>query len=145
MTIAVSFETFEEMVDFAGKLAGQALESNEAAVTPKQEAPTQVSTSAVPTATAAPVSATLPVAPAAPAATVSPTPAAPVSPSTVPTSSHTYTPDELAKAAMQLMDSGRQMELLNLLSQFGVDSIPSLQPTQYGGFATALRGLGAQI
>ena len=51
----------------------------------------------------------------------------------------------LAKAAMLLLDSGKQNELLALLQQFGTNSIPALQPSQYGAFATALRGMGAQI
>ena len=46
---------------------------------------------------------------------------------------------------MQLMDSGRQNDLINLLAQFGVNSVPHLQPNQYGAFATALREMGAQI
>ena len=79
-----------------------------------------------------------------PVPVASPVPTAPVQPA-VPTSAHTYTPDELAKAAMQLMDSGKQNELLALLQQFGTNSIRALQPSQYGAFATALRGMGAQI
>ena len=43
------------------------------------------------------------------------------------------------------MDSGRQNDLINLLAQFGVNSVPHLQPNQYGAFATALREMGAQI
>ncbi|MFR8164636.1 MAG: hypothetical protein ACLU8D_00105 [Enterocloster sp.] len=46
---------------------------------------------------------------------------------------------------MSLMDSGRQPDLIALLGQFGVVSIPDLRPEQYGAFATALRGMGAQI
>ena len=78
-------------------------------------------------------------APAAPAA-VPVTPAA-----AVPTAARTYTADELAKAAMTLMDAGKQMELIQLLASFGVNSIPALPPEQMGAFATALRGMGAQI
>lgn len=63
----------------------------------------------------------------------------------VPTSAVTYTLDELARAAMSLMDSGKQPDLLQLLASFGVEALPALPPTQYGAFATALRGLGAQI
>lgn len=66
-------------------------------------------------------------------------------PPTAPTSVPSYTPDDLARAAMTLMDSGRQRELIGLLQTFGVSSLPELRPEQYGGFATALRGLGAQI
>lgn len=63
----------------------------------------------------------------------------------VPTSAVTYTLDELARAAMSLMDSGKQPDLLQLLASFGVEALPALPPAQYGAFATALRGLGAQI
>lgn len=48
-------------------------------------------------------------------------------------------------AAIPLMDSGKQPELLQLIRSFGVEALPFLQPEQYGAFATALRGLGAQI
>ena len=78
--------------------------------------------------------------PAVPTAPAPVTPAAPV-----PTAAHTYTADELAKTAMTLMDADKQMELIQLLASFGVNSIPALQPEQMGAFATALRGMGAQI
>ena len=61
------------------------------------------------------------------------------------TRSKEYSLDELSKAAVSLMDMGRQQELLGLLSQFGVQSMPQLQPSQYGAFATALREKGAAI
>lgn len=63
----------------------------------------------------------------------------------VPTSQQTYTLDDLARAGMTLMDSGRQADLQGLLKQFGVEALPALPQGQYGAFATALRGLGAQI
>ncbi len=63
----------------------------------------------------------------------------------VQTSTPSYTADELSRAAITLMDAGRQNELIGLLQQFGVMSVPNLRPDQYGAFATALRGLGAQI
>lgn len=66
-------------------------------------------------------------------------------PGTVPTATPVYTEDVLAKAAMTLMDSGKQGDLINLLGQFGVNALPELPPGQYGAFATALRGMGAQI
>lgn len=63
----------------------------------------------------------------------------------VATSEHTYTTDELAKAAVVLMESGRQAELQSLLASFGVSSLPELPKDKYGAFATALREKGAQI
>lgn len=72
-------------------------------------------------------------------------PAAPVQAASVPTASHTYTLDELAGAAMLLMDKGMQAQLQDLLAGYGVEALPMLPPEQYGNFATALRGMGAQI
>lgn len=69
----------------------------------------------------------------------------PTAPAGVPTSAVEYTLDDLARAAMTLMDSGRQPDLLQLLSNFGVSALPALPKEQYGAFATALRGMGAQI
>ena len=63
----------------------------------------------------------------------------------VPTSAPTYTLDDLARAAMSLMDSGRQIDLQQLLARFGVEALPLLPQQQYGAFATALREMGAQI
>ena len=66
-------------------------------------------------------------------------------PAPVQTIAPAYTLDDLSAAAMQLMDKGMQAQLLQLISQFGVDSLPHIPQEQYGNFATALRGLGAQI
>ena len=63
----------------------------------------------------------------------------------VPTTTPSYTLDDLARAAMTLIDTGRQAELQALLVAFGVNSLPELQPEKYGAFATALREKGAQI
>ena len=68
----------------------------------------------------------------------------PVQPA-IPTASRTYTLDELAGAAMVLMDRGMQAQLQELLAGYGVEALPMLPPEQYGNFATALRGMGAQI
>lgn len=92
---------------------------------------------------AAPTQQPLPVQQAAQQITTVPTP--PASQAAVPTSTATYTLDDLSRAGMTLMDSGRQNDLLNLLTQFGVTSLPDLPAAQYGAFATALRGLGAKI
>ena len=68
----------------------------------------------------------------------------PVQPA-IPTASRTYTLDELAGAAMVLMDRGMQAQLQELLAGYGVEALPMLPPEQYGNFATALRGMGAII
>lgn len=64
---------------------------------------------------------------------------------TVPTTARTYTLDELASAAMPLIDKGMQQQLQELLAGYGVEALPMLPQEQYGNFATALRGMGAQI
>lgn len=141
MTMTVTFNSFDEMVDFARSLTGQVHGTAVQPVPVQETSQTSVPTASVPTAPAASV-APVPTAPTTPAAV----PTAPVTPApAVPTSTHTYTPDELAKAAMPLMDAGKQQELIGLVHQFGASSIPELRPEQYGAFATALRGMGAQI
>lgn len=67
-------------------------------------------------------------------------PAAPIA-----TTERTYSLDELATAAMGLMQQSMQPQLQELLQQFGVIALPELPKGQYGAFATALRGMGAQI
>lgn len=66
-------------------------------------------------------------------------------PQAVPTSAPTYTFDQLAVAATQLMDAGRMADLQQLLSSFGVQALMELPETQFGAFATKLRELGAKI
>lgn len=84
-------------------------------------------------ASAAPVQQPVPTAQTAPVSTG------------VPTGTKEYTMDELAAAAIPLMDSGGQQVLIDLLHQFGTDALPNLPRAQYGAFATALRSLGAKI
>lgn len=73
--------------------------------------------------------------------------AAPIAapPGTVPTTPQTYTIDQLAVAATQLLDAGRQPEVVNLLQQFGVQALMELPKEHYGAFATALRQMGAKL
>lgn len=66
-------------------------------------------------------------------------------PPKVPTQEKTYTPDELAKAGVSLLDKGKQADLLALLGEFNVAAIPALKPEQYGEFALRLREMGAEI
>jgi hypothetical protein len=101
------------------------------AVTPTQAAPVQ----SLPTA-----------APQAEQQAQSQPPTAQPQPQPLPTTTKQYSLDDLARAAGQLMDSGKQNELINLLNnQFKVQSLNVLPVVQYGSFATALRGLGAQL
>mgnify|MGYP001086294127 CR=1 FL=1 len=98
-------------------------------------------------AQAQPVPATQPAAAAQPipASQAVPQVTAPAQTVAVPTAAKTYTLDELASAAMLLMDRGMQTQLQELLAGYGVEALPMLPPEQYGNFATALRGMGAQI
>ena len=121
--IRVDFKDFNEMVEFARRLLG-----GQAGKVPEAPAVQPVPTAPVVTAPAAAAPAT----PAQPAAAV-------------PTAQSSYTLDDLARAGMTLMDSGRQGDLLQLLARFGVDALPALPQAQYGAFATALREMGAQI
>ncbi len=66
-------------------------------------------------------------------------------PGAVPTAVHEYTQDDLARAAMQLMDKGGMQQLQQLLAGYGCETLQQLPKEQYGNFATALRGMGAQI
>lgn len=66
-------------------------------------------------------------------------------PQPVPTSTIQYTQDDLVRAAMPLMDAGKQQELVELLRSFGVFSLPELRQEQYGPFAMKLREMGANI
>lgn len=121
MDITITCKSYEELVQFAGTL----LKGSGSA-------------------SAAPGSA--PAVPAVPATPTAPmTPGVPVQNAAVPTSSASYTQEELAKAAITLMDSGRQAELQQLLQGFGVASLPELPAERYGEFATALRTMGAPI
>lgn len=150
--ITVEFKDFEDMMYFARKLVST-VETNalmelangpdhyrqaDQAVQVTMTAPVQQAASVTPPVQQTPVTPP-PVQQAAPV-TVPPVQQAPVQ-----TTAPSYTPDDLARAAMTLMDSGRQGDLINLLAQFGADTLTHLQPEQYGAFATALRGLGAPI
>jgi len=63
----------------------------------------------------------------------------------VPTVPATYTIEQLALAATQLMDAGRQQDILALLAAFQVPALMQLPPAAFGDFATRLRALGAKI
>ncbi len=145
--ITVTFESYEDLKEFAEKLLGTkqetVVQSNVVAnkVAEKVSAPVQ----------AAPTTPVVQVAPiATPVQTVpvqQPAPVTPVQPpvTAVPTTERTYTLDELANAAMTLMDKGMQTQLQELLAGYGVEALPALPKDQYGNFATALRGMGANI
>ena len=62
-----------------------------------------------------------------------------------PTAAPSYTMDQLAKAGAELAQAGKMPQLLGLLQQYGVPAVTQLPKEQYGAFALALRGLGAQL
>lgn len=142
MTVSVNITGLEPIAAAINSLA-QAMEANGvtvAAADRRQEVAQPVADPAPALSTAAAPAAPIPTpAPAAPPSAV------PVAQQAVQTSTTAYTADDLAKAAISLMDAGRQNELIALLQQFGVAAVPNLLPAQYGAFATALRGMGAQI
>lgn len=85
---------------------------------------------------------------AAPAVPIAqPGPAAPPAPpaGAVPTSTPSYTMEQLGVAAQPLVDAGRGAELVGWLQQHGVSALTQLPKEQYGEFATFLRSLGASI
>lgn len=59
----------------------------------------------------------------------------------------TFTLEQVSKAGADLITAqpGKMQELMGLLQQFGVQTIQALPADKLGAFATALRGMGAQI
>ena len=95
-----------------------------------------------------PLTSPAPVAPTYPPQPVYPAPAAPQYPAPIaplPTAAPSYSMDQLAVAATGLVDVGKVGDLMTLLGQYGCQALTQLPVEQYGNFATALRGLGAQI
>lgn len=133
--ITVTFDSFEDMKEFAEKFLGT------------EKVPVSLGEKEVPAQTqsilAQPAPATL-VQTTPAEQTVPVTPAQPAM-SPVPTTERTYSLDELANAAMTLMDKGMQNQLQELLASYGVEALPALPREMYGNFATALRGMGANI
>lgn len=132
--ITVEFKDFDDMMYFARNLVST--------VETKDKPPVQQAAPAM----------TQPVQQVAPATPQSvqtqqmaPVTPPPVQQAPVQTAAPSYSADDLARAAMTLMDSGRQGDLINLLAQFGTEALTQLPQEQYGAFATALRGLGAPI
>lgn len=58
-----------------------------------------------------------------------------------------FTLEQVSKAGAELLSvqPAKMPELMGLLAQFGVQTVNALKPDQLGAFATALRGMGAQI
>ncbi len=133
MHITAEFESFEEMMEFAVKMQ-QKQEEKKTIKKMEEQAPDckPVGSKSQQTIEQSKMTET------ANAASV-----APVQP--IQTSTPTYSLDDLCSAAMTLMDRGMQVQLQQLLAGYGVASLPELPKEQYGAFAIALRGMGAQI
>lgn len=141
--ITVTFDSYEEMKTFAEELLGT---ENAPVSADSKEVPAQ--TQSVPVSQPAPAAPGMPIPTGqAPVQAVPTAPTAPIQPpvTPVPTTERTYTLDELANAAMTLMDKGMQSQLQELLASYGVETLPALPKNLYGNFATALRGMGANI
>ncbi len=85
--------------------------------------------------------ATAPIPAATPAVMPAQTPAAIPAQTTAPV----YTVQQLGQAARPLMESGRQQELVNLLAEFGVQSVAALPEERRADFAARLRAMGGLI
>ncbi len=106
----------------------------------------------IPVAPAVPVSS--PQAPQAPQTPEVPVPAVPVAP-TMPTAQPSQVPttavpcsrtmDELAVAASQLVNMGKQNRLFEILHGFGVSSLMELPQEKYGAFAGCLKAEGVKF
>lgn len=144
MKISLQFDGYDEFTKYMGRFAEitHLLKGETGKATIQVQMPAEVSTTPVQQA----------VTPVQQAVVQTPqeVPFAPVQQATqsvtpVQTEVHNYTLDELSKAAVQLMDVGKQAELVSLINTFGVMSMPELPKERYGEFAVALRELGAQL
>lgn len=152
--ITLTFNDLQELKEFCKDLLGATSEEKETisvAPTQKQSPVPQNLTPAAqafqsfPTPLDAPMTVTAPVTQQnrTPDPVPAPQPVQPQQP--VQTTEKTYTVDELAVAAMPLLDSGKGPELQSILSNLGVQSLPELPPEKTGQFAMAIREMGARI
>lgn len=138
LKLTIRIPELETLAKAIGTLAGAPAKETTTAPGVPTEVP--ISAPAMPPITApAAVPVSAPVTP--PAAPVAPT--APVAPVSAPS----YTIDQIAKAGAEFIGQNpeKRLQLTGLLAQYGVQSIQMLRPEQLGPFATALRGLGAEI
>lgn len=133
--ISVRIEGLDRLADALFAIAGASGQAGETAGTPSAEPAQQAAAPVTPPAqqAAAPVTPPVPTTPPAQQAAA------------VPVSATSYSMEDLAHAAMALMDGGKQAGLQALLAKFGVESLPQLPPAHYGAFATEMREMGAQI
>lgn len=95
----------------------------------------------VPSAKPAPAAAPAPVVPVSAPPAAAPAPVVPVS------AAPGYTTEQVAKAGSDLIAAHpeKMQALWDLLGQYGVNAVTNLTPEQLGPFATALRGMGANL
>lgn len=72
--------------------------------------------------------------------TMNPEPPAPVE-----AAAPAYDKETLVRAAAELMDQGRQQDLLQLLARFNVPSMMALDPSQFAEFGAALKEIGGKL
>lgn len=157
--ITVTFDSYEDMKEFARKFLGDekvpvglggnvmSAQAQNVPVTPTAQTAPVTPITPIQTAPVTPVAQPAPATPVQTTPAAQTVPVTPVQPamSPVPTTERTYSLDELANAAMTLMDKGMQNQLQELLTSYGVEALPALPREMYGNFATALRGMGANI
>lgn len=109
----------------------------------------QIPTQQTPTSTTVPTAPMVPTAttPLAPTAPMPVAPAAQNGTSQIPTTTVpvTHTMDELAVAASQLVNAGKQQRLLEILSGFGASSLMELPQEKYAAFAGCLKAEGVKF
>ena len=121
---------------------------------PVQQQPNQIPVQPQPTPQPMPLSGPVPTQPMSqqvptqPAQPVQPVqPQMPAQPTQIPTTAvpMTHTTDELAVAASQLVNMGKQARLLEILHGFGVNSLMELPTEKYGAFAGCLKAEGVKF
>ena len=131
------------VVTIDGKSIGQAESIAQAPAAQPAPAPAVPAAQTPAPVPAVPAAQTPAPVPAAPVAQPAPVPAVPVAQTPAPT----YTKEQIASAGAMFMqqDPANRDKLQTLLAQFGAPYINALPDEQLGAFATALRGLGANI
>lgn len=111
--------------------------------------PQQYSASVVPSAKPETSSYTYQMAPTAspamPMQTYSQQPMADQNSQPVPPPSHSFSFDDIARAAWSLVEGGKQIHFIELLRKFGIQALTQLPKEQFVAFALALRQLGVGI
>ncbi len=141
--INLTFETFDEMVAFAGQILGT--QTGKAVAVPVVQN-TATGTVVAPTEPIPQAPVTQPTAPVVqqPTAPVVQQPTAPVTPQ-APVQMPTYSIDQIAVGAIQLKDAGRLGEFQQLLARFGVAALTQLQPAQRPEIAAELQKMGVKL